>query len=160
MRIVEEAFASLFAVTPLHSGFKHLITPQGTLAGMRHAVDHAIGSVKGDPCLVAAAYLYADDLVAAHKKVYDMGDNHEAAYWHGIIHRREGDFFNANYWFRLAGHLPASLGMDPIGITERAQAFKSSGSQIASEALLEDVRREFRALVQVGLDRLDAAETD
>jgi hypothetical protein len=157
VRIVEEAFASLFAVTPLNSSFKNLVDPKSTLAGMRHAVEHAIGSVKGDPCLVAAAYIYADDLVAAHKKVYDMEDNHEAAYWHGIIHRREGDFYNANYWFRLAGHLPASLGIDPIGITDRAQAFKGSGAITPSEALLEDVRKEFRALSQVGIDRIDHA---
>ena len=158
MRLVEEVFASLFAVQPLHSSFKNLVAPRGALPGMRHAVDHALGAAEGDPCLVAAAYVYADDLVAAHKKIYDMEDNHEAAYWHGIIHRREGDFWNANYWFRLAGSLPAQFGIDAIALTERAQAFHSSGSAVPSEDLLDDVRKEFRMLVQYGIDRQDAAK--
>jgi hypothetical protein len=154
MRTVEDTLASILAVQPLHSSFKSLVAPKNPQSGMRHAVEHTMGSVKGDPCLVAAAYLYSDDLAAAHKKVYDMEENEEACYWHGIMHRREADFFNANYWFRRAGSLPARLGIDPIQITERCQDFYRSGAPVPSEDLLEQVRKEWRSLAQVGVDRL------
>ncbi|XZE19327.1 hypothetical protein SH449x_004644 [Pirellulaceae bacterium SH449] len=38
----------------------------------------------------------------AHDLVQDASSGLEA-YIHGMIHRLEGDFWNANYWFRAAG---------------------------------------------------------
>jgi hypothetical protein len=56
--------------------------------------------------LVRAALFYACDAIAeSHRIVQDAGGD-EGAYWHGMIHRREGDFDNARYWFRRAGILP------------------------------------------------------
>lgn len=56
--------------------------------------------------LVRAGLFYAHDaLPEAHRIVQDLpGDL--AAYWHGMLHRREADFDNARYWFRRAGVLP------------------------------------------------------
>lgn len=57
--------------------------------------------------LVKAALLYAvDEIGDAHRLVQEVsGDT--AGYWHGMIHRREGDFENARYWFRRTGRHPA-----------------------------------------------------
>lgn len=119
---------------------------------MHHAVARALGSVQGDPCLSAAIYLYADDLESAHREAQKDEQDHESAYWHGIMHRREGDFSNANYWFRLTGTLRAKVGPDPISLTERAQIAHRSGTY--SEELLQDIREEFRNLAQIGIDRV------
>ena len=49
-------------------------------------------------------YLY-DDLAASHR-IFQEVSTDTGAYWHGMVHRREGDFDNARYWFRRAGTLP------------------------------------------------------
>jgi len=63
----------------------------------------------GDPrafALVRGGLLYAlDDLDGCHAYFQDAGSD-LGSYWHGMMHRREGDFDNARYWFRRAGKLP------------------------------------------------------
>jgi hypothetical protein len=68
----------------------------------------------GDPAafkLVRGGVLYAvDDLDGAHRIFQDCpGD--VASYWHALMHRREGDFDNARYWFNRAGTLPVFNAM-------------------------------------------------
>jgi hypothetical protein len=56
--------------------------------------------------LVRAALFYACDAIAdGHRIVQDVSGD-QAAYWHGMFHRREGDFDNARHWFRRTGALP------------------------------------------------------
>jgi hypothetical protein len=56
--------------------------------------------------LVRGGVHYAlDELDAAHRIFQDDASS-EGSYWHGMMHRREGDFDNARYWFRRAGRLP------------------------------------------------------
>lgn len=78
---------------------------------VRDAEDSQItgGQPIGDPAafrLVRGGLLYLmDDLEGGHK-VFQDATNSLGSYWHGMIHRREGDFDNARYWFRRAGELP------------------------------------------------------
>ena len=55
--------------------------------------------------LVRGALLYAVDALAQTHALVQKVNSDEAAYWHGMVHRREGDFDNARYWFRRAGTL-------------------------------------------------------
>lgn len=60
--------------------------------------------------LVAALHLWNDSLDAAHVLVQDLSGSTGSAL-HGIMHRREGDYDNAKYWFRRAGDHPAWHGL-------------------------------------------------
>lgn len=64
----------------------------------------------GRACM-AGLWLHFDFLDESHK-ISQQIDRPEGSYWHGVMHRREGDFANASYWFRRAGALPffAKLG--------------------------------------------------
>lgn len=58
-----------------------------------------------EACL-AGLWLRANDLDTGHGICQASGSALNA-YWHGIMHRREGDHGNADYWFRRAGATPA-----------------------------------------------------
>ncbi len=53
----------------------------------------------------AALWLLAGDLERSHK-ISQSFENADGSYWHGIMHRREGDFWNSKYWFRRVGKHP------------------------------------------------------
>ena len=50
----------------------------------------------------AGLWLLAGDLHHSHTLSQEL-PTAEGSYWHGIMHRREGDFENAKYWFRRVG---------------------------------------------------------
>lgn len=52
-------------------------------------------------CL-AGLWLYHDYLDESHK-ISQESDTTTGSYWHGLMHRREPDYFNSKYWFRRVG---------------------------------------------------------
>lgn len=52
-------------------------------------------------CL-AGLWLWNDWLEESHAVSQGI-DTPEGSWWHAIMHRREGDFSNAKYWFRRVG---------------------------------------------------------
>ena len=56
--------------------------------------------------LLRGALLCAGDALDAAHRIFQDDSSDLASYWHGVMHRREGDFDNARYWFRRAGRLP------------------------------------------------------
>ncbi|MEK3883616.1 hypothetical protein [Paenibacillus sp. PL2-23] len=57
--------------------------------------------------LMAGLHLRNDSLDRSHAFAQEIEHDATGAYWHGIMHRMEGDFYNSKYWFRQAGHHPA-----------------------------------------------------
>ena len=49
--------------------------------------------------------LWNDDLDGCHKIAQELSDEF-GAYLHGVMHRREPDYGNSNYWFRRVGDHP------------------------------------------------------
>lgn len=54
----------------------------------------------------AGLLLLNDDLSASHDIAQQI-ETPTGSFWHAIMHRREGDFSNANYWFLKSGAHPA-----------------------------------------------------
>ena len=53
----------------------------------------------------AALWLYHDYLPQSHRLSQRL-HSADGSYWHGLMHRREGDFGNSKYWFRRVGEHP------------------------------------------------------
>ena len=62
--------------------------------------------------LKALWYDAKGDWSKAHELIQDMEDQN-ACRIHAYLHRKEGDAFNANYWYRRAG-----TGMPSFSLTE------------------------------------------
>ena len=62
-------------------------------------------------CCIAGVWLLHDCLDESHT-ISQAIDTTSGSFWHAILHRREGDFSNAKYWFRHVGRHPvfAELG--------------------------------------------------
>ena len=56
--------------------------------------------------LVRGALLYSVDAIHEAHTLFQDAKGDLGSYWHGMMHRREGDFDNARYWFRRTGVLP------------------------------------------------------
>lgn len=75
-----------------------------------------------DPFLDAAIRFYFGDLKEAHDRLQPMEGQPLADYLHGMIHRREGDYWNANYWFRRADSIGRIMGVDSQSLTHQVEA--------------------------------------
>jgi hypothetical protein len=70
---------------------------------------------------IAGLWLYHDFLAESHAISQEL-HSPTGSLWHAIMHRREGDFFNAKYWYARCRHHPAY----PAIAAEGAAALKDS----------------------------------
>lgn len=83
---------------------------------------------------MAGLWLLAGDLDASHE-ISQSDHSPEGSFWHGIMHRREGDFSNAKYWFRRVGRhevldrLSHSDYGDPYRFVDRCEQVTNATTQ-------------------------------
>lgn len=61
-------------------------------------------------CVQAGLHLWNESLDASHDLSQQI-PHETGSYWHGIMHRMEGDYSNAKYWFYKAGQHPIHAGL-------------------------------------------------
>jgi hypothetical protein len=86
-----------------------------------------------DACL-AGLWLMYDHLDESHT-ISQSIDTPTGSYWHAIMHRREGDFDNAKYWFRRVGTHPVFM---PLAAAARELAGESAAGADRIVKLLTD----------------------
>lgn len=104
-------------------------------------------------CVHSGLYLYFSALDESHR-ISQRIKTSSGSYWHGIMHRQEGDWSNSKYWFRRTGEHPvfAALGRetqtpwDPFAFVDRCAASSPTGS--GPSELAEVQRLEWRLLMQ------------
>jgi hypothetical protein len=75
----------------------------------------------------AGLWLLAGELDRSHSVSQSIGDR-DGSFWHGIMHRREGDFSNAKYWFRQAMRHP----IEPLMTSRIAREAERIDSPLAA----------------------------
>ena len=101
---IAEACRPLFEALPLEQSMNLLV---GSEPKHTELIQQIIRTpeIAANPALIAGLWLYVDDLERSHVVGQSIEDA-TGSYWHGIMHRREGDFSNSHYWLRrAAGHV-------------------------------------------------------
>jgi len=122
---VAAACKPVFDLLPLDAAMPALVVDgshtahPGDHAALCAAIDAATHApaLQNNPALAAGLWLYADELDRSHTLSQSIGSR-TGSFWHGIMHRREGDFSNSKYWFRNTGDHPAlqRIAADSAGI--------------------------------------------
>jgi hypothetical protein len=139
---IAEACAPLFTATPMDRAMSRL-----TGADPRHSalVEQILQhpAIAGRADLAAGLWLYVGDLDRSHAISQSIPDA-TGSYWHGIMHRREGDFGNSHYWMRRAADHPLIANephLDPHPLIDAVS------NAVGDEAdLVERQRQEWTAL--------------
>ncbi|AWT59250.1 MAG: hypothetical protein DF168_00431 [Candidatus Moanabacter tarae] len=74
-------------------------------------------------CCLSGVQLLHAELDSSHRICQSVKTT-TGSYWHGIVHRREGDFENSKYWFQKVGEHP--IHADLARVAKRV-AEKESG---------------------------------
>ena len=142
---LSEALEPLFTTLPLEQAMARL---QGSHPQHAALVQEILRNpaLSGRPELASALWLYVDDLDRSHTISQSIEDA-TGSYWHGIMHRREGDFSNSHYWMRRAAPHPllrSKLALDPDALIDQVAAARGKDDP----TLVEQQREEWKTLFE------------
>ncbi len=138
---IAEACAPLFEALPLERAMGELL---GSHPKQTALVEKVLANpvLSNRPELCSALWLYVDDLERSHT-ISQSIDGATGSYWHGIMHRREGDFGNSRYWHRRATGHPLLVGQ-PEGLVGEVERVRGKNPA----ELVEKQRQEWLALFE------------
>lgn len=140
---IAEACRPLWEAVPLDQAMPHLLGSyphhvQLVMEVLKHP------SLQNRPDLAAGLWLYVDDLERCHAICQNLPDP-TGAFWHGIMHRREGDFSNSHYWMRRASAHPLLKERPDLQPTQFVDLVAAAGGKDLP-ALVQRQREEWQAL--------------
>ncbi|MCC6794792.1 MAG: hypothetical protein IT366_06705 [Candidatus Hydrogenedentes bacterium] len=147
-KAIAERVQLVLDALPLQQAMAQLVVKHGASRELKTLVESTIASpeLSSNEALCAGLWLYVDELDRSH--VISQGiEDATGSYWHGIMHRREGDFSNSHYWFHRVGNHPAMKKID--GYDAHRFIDEVEGQHVNSPAALIDLqRREWVALFE------------
>jgi hypothetical protein len=137
-------WAELQETLPLSAAMPELLPKAPAPSNILEMAEGACNEITS-PALQSAIWLYVDDLDRSHTISQSIGGP-VGAVLHGIMHRREGDFWNSKYWLKQAKGHPAyaALGHDPLIYIDSVAA--SQGRNAAE--LVDEQRQEWQGLFE------------
>jgi hypothetical protein len=102
-------------------GYSELVPRGGTPARARQLLagispdrlfDQPVTSRVDADGALAGLWLWLDGLAESHQ-IVQSAQSGTLAFWHAIMHRREGDFWNSKYWYARCGSHPALAELGP-----------------------------------------------
>lgn len=123
---IAERVRPLFDALPPDQAMTQLVVRDGASKELAALVSGIVASpdIAARPPLCAGLWLYVDELDHSHTISQGINDS-TGSFWHGIMHRREGDFGNSHYWFHRVGKHPAIAlipGYDPHAFIDEVEA--------------------------------------
>lgn len=142
---IAEACRELFEQLPIENAMSELLDTHPSHSDLvEKALSYPAMANRDD--LAAGLWLYVNDLYRSHTISQGILDR-TGSYWHGIMHRREGDFSNSHYWFRrAAGHplMEQRPDLDPDMFVDQVAAARG----VNAPELVAKQREEWQALFE------------
>jgi hypothetical protein len=74
---------------------------------------HPLRDTDSANACLSALWLHHDFLDKSHQISQNI-PSPSGSFWHGIMHRREGDYWNSKYWFRQVGNHPIFADLNTV----------------------------------------------